>query len=637
MATDNFDDTLFGEQLASLQDQQAKRFQSQNVLSRYSSYAYRHVLFVCETTDVMDKIEQMGLHNLIEGTQRFFTDPSGDFVVLINGFYDTHYHIQNVQINTRVNQQDDPTLIGTQIEMEVKEMYGANLFNDLADISVKFNTNPGNLLFMLKTVFVGYTAEGETEYISNVKPFSFIVHRYPTVFDASGAVYTFTGLPAPDGAAAMPVYNKTSSLSFEAAESIQYTLENFQNALNESVQKTKEKVDPAGQNDYVEYAIYLDDEYKTYEYKIDNIKDQFQEDGGLFGRTKLSVGKNESVDKIINMILESSSAVLSDAQTGEDAVPGEELYAYTPKIKRSMTISKDTSGRKKYRIVYNILRHRRQFMRCDGDIKRKPNNPNYVQQIKNPLFLSYIYSGSNVDVLDMEMNWENGLLYLYSIVPQSVLRDKRQTTENEQSSDKDKNSSPKNNKNCNRGLATTVNQPTTAARTLTTGKNTEKNFPHDSAAYYMALSYISAAQNTQTQVTIRGNPYLYNDFVRMPSEAENLGANDANEKQFFNNWEKLPAYTKLDIYFPHSGMSILDDNYIPPSYPQDQELVPFWYQDFWFIEQIDTSFDNGSFTQTLTLRPLFYNWPAIKDNQQQSSTDWSEYRTFNERLGDFNS
>lgn len=616
MATDIFDDTLFNEQLASLQDQQAKRFQNQNVLSRYSSYSYRHVLFVCETTDVMDKIEQMSLHNIVEGTQRYFSDSAGDFVMLINGFYDTHYTIESFSVNTRLDQKDDPTLIATEIELEVKEMFGANLFNDLADISIKFNTDPGGLLYMLKTVFVGFTEDGDTEYITNVKPVSFVTYRYPTVFDASGAMYTFMGLPNTDGAATMPIYNETSNMTFEAAESVEYTLKNFQNALNEAVQKNKEKVDPSEQNDIVEYVIYLDDEYKTYEYKIDNIKDQFQEDGG-YGHTKLSVGNNERVDKIINLILESSSAVLNDALTGEEAVPGEELYAYTPKIKRTVTVTKETSGRKKYKIVFNVVRHRRQFMRCDGEIKRKPDNPKYVQQINNPLFLSYIYSGSNVDIIDMDMNWEDGMMYLYNIMPQSVLRSKQQSTENEQSSDKDKSSTPTKD-SCNRGLATSVNKPTTAARSLTTGKNTEKRFPHETAAYYMATSFITAMQNVQTTVTIRGNPFLHNDFIRMPSEAENLGQNDANEKQFFNDWEKVPAYTKLDIYFPHSGMSILDENYVPPGYPQDQQLVPFWYQDFYFIEQIDSSFDNGTFTQTLTLRPMFVNWPTIKDKQQQS-------------------
>ena len=281
--------------------------QPQTMLGKFDTYAYHHILMVCNCTTAAEDLAQTDeittyqhpRNPALRYKARDIGTTGGKYVTLIDGLSDSRFYITDVRWTNYI--ADDPeigkgniaqsTTMSTDGEMELVEPLGASFLNRLTDIADELDSDPVGLVFLLKTIFVGRNTNGFTEMISTVRPMMFVAIDITAVFQSSGAKYKIEFVGLTNGAGTLPQPQKIfEGLSFNMVpSSLADTIKALETNVNKKYiefkikaikdfAKTFTELDEgdaiaesakflfANYRD-VKYKIILDEVYKTDRYK----------------------------------------------------------------------------------------------------------------------------------------------------------------------------------------------------------------------------------------------------------------------------------------------------------------------------------------------------------------------------------
>ena len=638
----------------------------QNILSQYRSYSYHHILIACDNDAAADYLSsseaklstfrQLGSRRPVQVERRDAGNPEtvqkldiGNYVVILNGMIDTQYVVQNAEwfsaTAASTDSRDRFNSMAVEGTIEVQEPRGVRFFNAINNAADQLGSDPNGLIFLLKTIFIGYgvTSRGEetTSYITNIKPLRFIMYDITGTFSNAGGNYIISFVGASDGASRLPQYSRvTEEISFEPGDEnadvmkLSDAMTRLADIMSTQAEKNRECVvknlketygnptrtvtDEEGKQTtrtlddlrVVKYEIKLDEAYDD-EYIIDGLIVR-QSDNTEGGIGPLKFGPNSTVEQAIRACLDRCSKIREDrtVKDGEDV-----SYIYKIRSQISMVGQGDegasrTDETAEYGTVlvkYTINR----FAQFSNQTIEKVLNRNQAgdendelsQAIidQNTIEFDYFFTGKNIDIIDFDIKMEMGLAFLQALSTTNTLPTQiEQITASGIPERFIFTSSQENQKG--EGENTIVIRSQTpifpSTRVKDVGVRNTTN-PEAGALFQAYLSRHAALENLEANVTIHGNPYLMSRTNRQASDTtrkQNVQGEEGDTENIMENWGAIPGLVKINIFMPATSDT--------PSSNESFQRERFWYNGYYYLYGIQHKFQEGQFTQDLQLLSL---------------------------------
>jgi len=447
----------------------------QNILAKYRTYSYHHILIACDneaaaryiresnrlsvfrdlneaqSVVITDENKVISVDQLAESTGKIEKVGVGSYVVILNGMIDTAFVIRDVEYFTATaastDKHDKFTSIAVEGKMTVEEPRGIRFMNALNGACDLLQSDPTGVIWMLKTIFVGHGIDvvNRTEfsdYITDLRPLEFMIYDVTGTFSNTGGVYEISFAGANNGAARFPQFSRVAQditftptdakLSTSMAELIRQMNDKSvrnRNCVIEALKKAYSDLDTTKLDEFrlVEYAIVMEDPYTDDVYEIDGWTDQ--ERDLVTGTGALKFGMKSTVEQAIRHIMDRCSRVLKDRTEGD-----EDGTKYTWKIHSEITmVGKGTSnplGNSPFekdiiQVVYRVRRHAEVTNRVvELVLNRNDDSPDKVtsQAIKDNLIeFDYLFSGKNTDIINFDLKMEMGLAFLQTIASTNTI------------------------------------------------------------------------------------------------------------------------------------------------------------------------------------------------------------------------
>lgn len=597
-----------------------------NVLHNYRSYSYKHILIACDTGSVAEYISsldgQAAFNQIINqkgaGGRNPYDDSSdsdglvltnvankGKYSIVINSFTDSEFYISGCKyqtllapsFNTKTPNKDHVTSVATEGNITIMEPRGFRFMNVVNNVGNALGCGPVAITWVLKTIFVGHMDihnNSTVEYISDTKPFLFSLQNITAKFDEGGSRYELSVVAQANGTAKAPHFSTVNinTISVSVNDTLSTTMlklqnlinSNYTNKINELRDQNFQELDSSTQRPIL-YHIHLDPQYAAADYIIDKLLTNQTGEGDITGGT-ISFGNNNNVEYIIREVMMKCSKVVNGANVKPNVI----FKIYT---------MLDTDSQ--YANVRFVIKPMQVPEAVDPDNSQLETGTQF-----GLLEFDYIYTGNNVDVLDFQINMEQGLAFF------QVLQSLEVAVEDQSAQHKVLKSDG----------ATSINGPdkvndTSIIMPIKPNKrllSRSVKDPLSTNKFNMALSKFSSIDTLEASLTIRGNPRLLNDMNIQPSQYTNT--NIVQQQEGIPNWLLTPSLCKINISMP-SNNSLLGVG------PNDQFQTPFWYQGLYNILAIEHSFQNGDFTQTISMKnvPQSDNTMSPLEYTQKKQTD----------------
>lgn len=611
----------------------------QNILGKFRSYAYHHILMVCNNTEAAEELTKTSeittFQHVLDENKRYAARQIGNkkenqYVTLIDGTTDARFYITSASWENIIamgNVIDDgmpqSTSMALEGELEIMEPLGANFLNVITKICDTLGTEPVGLVFVLKTIFVGHNDDGSTEMLSNIKPLLFINYDITAIFDSSGAKYKMLLVGVVNGLGRLPhVQQIFTGINFnvKSGETLDQTFNNIANKVNESYKVYLDQAqasyakklydDAAGKGEVLEALDAVTQAEKFFGSNYRKVKYKIIMDDYYKGNAKYKAGDNEpvrlkakrekgsfkyksiSVDGLINSVMASSTAVIND---GEKA---DENKKYMYKI-----ISGLKSSGNEFVVEYHIKRYEMLELPYDAAFEGKEFTPIPGQSIE----FNYIFTGKNVDIKEFDIKMEMGMAFW-------------QQTSTTDTSPNAHTATSGTTTNIARGtgakkIAGTGNKP----RPLTPlflgtkiksplARNTRN--PIKSAEFQARLNRWAAFETIEAKMTIYGNPQLLDEMSLLPSDLSKKALTEEQIKKLEGKgninprWFSVPSLTKVNIKMP------VDTNDV------NTEYRDFWYTGYYVLFAVKHIFSNGEFLQELDMMSL-----PVADKLEKTTKD----------------
>lgn len=593
----------------------------QNILGKFDTYAYHHILMVCDSTqtaEALAKTDEITTFQHPRGAANRYAArevKDGKYVTLIDGTTDARYFITNARWSTIIAQ--DPhigkgnipqsTTMATDGELEIVEPMGASFLNRLTEICDDLETDPVGLIFLIKTIFVGRNSNGYSEMITSVRPMMFVAYDITALFDSSGAKYKMAFVGLTNGAGKLPQPNKIfEGTSLELKPSLIETFQALEDTINNKYSDFKKKAAAEfaktlkTDNADVEARTFLIENYRDVKYKIiaSDYKDttrykaadieNIRQADKVFGAT-VNFGPEVGIEEILNKIMMTSSGVVADGKAPKDKF----IYKIVSTLRSTPT---------EYILEYHINRYQQavspyEQQRVDGQIKPLPGQS---------LEFNYIFTGKNVDIKNFDIKMEMGMAFFQIAA----------TTNNVPAQEQAKNGNTSSMVQTTGGdqVASTGEKlrgrtPLFLGTTLqaTPMRNTKR--PVDSAGFQALLERHAALENVSANMTIYGNPQLMDEMAILPSEvaSEQKQSEDPQDGGTVNpQWLSVPTLIKVNIKMP------VDANDVNTEYEN------FWYAGYYTLLEVENIFSDGEFTQELGMFSIPISSPleAVTDPEE---------------------
>jgi len=564
----------------------------QNILSKYRSYSYHHVLIACDSTETANELSNSTEIVQFEhprAASKYNPRPvnrgSGYYVVLINGMTDANFVIQSAKWETIIapdsqtnDGQSQAAAMQLDGEIEVFEPKGVRFLNVLSHVCDSLGSDPMGLVFMLKTIFVGYTASGEQEMITGIRPLLFTPIDISAVFNETGAKYLLSLVGITNGAAKIAPVSRIAggrSIKIEQGSTLAQAFEKLATTISDTYnsfkEATKKKFKDAGisidlEKDFrlVEYKISLDDGFKNFKAGTnENIRI-----ANVSGDPILHFNDNLSIDDVIAQIMESSAEV----------VAGKPNITY--KIVSTINSTADT-----YTVEYQIQRYELVTMSVNEDAS------SVIPKSGELIEFDYIFTGKNIDIIDLDIRMEMGMSFFQTLLTAQNIPSQRDSV-NGMTQDVARGS----------GGGASKLSPTNKPRGRTplflgsaVADNLKRNTrnPVDTLGFQAMLNRQAAIENIENKVTIHGNPQLLDEMQILPPEVAK-GKTEKPKAGVTTNptWTKTPTLAKINIKMP------ADPNDPSAGY------TPFWYEGYYSLYAVNHNFSDGIFTQELQMFSL---------------------------------
>lgn len=605
---------------------------TRNPLHQYSSYSYRHILIVADSTEVAEEIDTDSTYYQITNGDITREDTvekrKGNFVVLINGFIDADLVIENLQTQSIITpsipgKTAAPSSFAIEGEMSILEPRGTHMFSTLQEIYGRLGTGPSGCCFILKTFFIGHLGDGSPdEYITNIKPIMFTPYDITAEFSHTGAEYAMRFFPMQNGASKLPTFARKETTSLKAS-TIGEAFDKLQKKLNKQSEDYYEKVTEAGfEGRKFRYEFAVDDAYR--DYPLNNVKHSAVSSWG--SSADFSFGKDAVPEQIIESIMKASRRVMAEAQGKVEVLEEieglykegaygkyielhdvdkekkleEQLYSTTPgsnespkfifKITSTIVSSKDECT-----LFFRVNR-----MELPTGTKEQVFSGNILEKYGDQVLeFDYIFSGNNTDIIEFNMKMNMGMHFLQSLYPAPTLP----TIEEYDSkclSQKYKQAVQNHNQLSNKPLDKQILMPPLRSRanSVTHAKESQETLD-----YYALMNKWAGLEMANGQMRIIGNPILYNDLNLIPSEIQtgqiNSLKSNGDYPSIFPRWTSVPGLLKVNIFTPNPYYGT--DNLYEET---DEPYVQFWYRGYYFVHKVNNIFSEGTFEQELYFAPL---------------------------------
>lgn len=643
-----------------------------NPLARYRTYSYHHILVACDNdiaasylsqTSSLDAFSSIGVRRSIESQRADLrVEPTdefadrlyiGNYVVITNGLIDTEFVIQEARWFTTTaastDQTDSYNSIAVEGKIILQEPGGVRFFNVMNNTADALRTDPTGIIFVLKTIFVGHRDDGETDYITTVKPLRFLMYDITGTFDVTGGVYEISFVGIDNGAARLPQFSRGAELvrikptPYINIETVMTRLQDEMNRLSlenrdclveqiKSVYGNPTRTTEDGQTESLDsmrpvtYEIIVDDAYKQPGYVLNNwnarqaddVKgnDEELENGnapsGVQGESSpMPFPEKCTVEQAIRYLLERCERVLKDRTEGDE---NGIKYIYKIHSQISMVDRDDegtvqVDGTKRYdevRVKYFIRRFAQvtnqsveQLIFGDGE-QNLSDEQRQAALERNSIEFDYFYTGKNIDIDTFDIKMEMGLTFLQTLATSNSI-----ATQIEQiQGTKVANTSVAINANAKGDAVPEGQDPKILVRNRTPIFPVTKvkdvllrhsGNPKDTTLFQSYLARHAALENIEAKLTILGNPYLLSQVNRPAGDVNRKDdRNDpGDEESVLVNWHRQPALAKVNIFMP-----LTNDT---PSSDERFERTSFWYNGYYYLYGIEHIFTEGEFKQQLDM------------------------------------
>lgn len=591
-----------------------------NPLSVMRTYSYHHILLAVKNTKSAQNLLtntdlDLYAHPDQKGKGRRFTPQSSspsspnDYVVLINGMTDVQFNIGTLNLESFIipsagsatypRASSAATVSG---KFTVNEPDGIRFLEVLSQTAIDLGVQVVEVVYMLKTIFVGHGYDGKPVVISNVKPLTFQILDLGCIFTSMGSEYSVTLAPIENGVGNLPVM--TSGIGLNAVTTTGTVKQAIQDLFTRIEQTQQDQLKASGNRDpnsIIHYqAVFLDPpklDTPRYDSNI-YILDQIDEAHKTGDKITLTFNVNDTIQQGIESILSRSSKVVDEMRPimKED---GTYQSAWRPKI--TSEVQTDVDGSKT--IIFHIGKMEFPYLPpadsdcggiSQGDSLRDQAIKKMIEGGKadgSLLELDYIFTGKNTEVLDFEMKVD--------LAFGSILNQQLQNVPLTQSTVLDGESpvySVQRNATSN-GTCGSVPMPLPMGR-VGTGLTAASN-----NHFREWMRKASQFETTEVKMSIRGNPRLYSGVMSSSYEDINFsGGNGGN-----GTWMEVPSVIKVNVMMPAvdptTGMPDMIRNQLALKSYQSLTST-FWYDGLFLIYQVNTIFDAGEFKQDLILMSL---------------------------------
>ncbi len=600
----------------------------QNILGKFGSYNYHHMLMVCNNTEAAEELMNTSEITAFQRTPQSIRDEKlrfaprsingatskNKYITLIDGTSDARFYITEASWENIIAMENtigsdgipESTSMSLDGELEIVEPLGAKFLNTLTNACDSLETDPVGLVFVLKTIFVGYNDDGTTEMISNIKPLLFINYDITAIFDSSGAKYKMAFVGAINGMGKLPHTQRIfNGLNFNIGDgNLSDTFKIISKNVNDkykdflqrakfdftkilynnasSANKTLTAADAVSQANAFFDKNYRGVEYKVFAPEYDNQRYKAGDNESVRIKTKQELGSfnygdNIGIEEIIKKVMASSTGVIDDG-TGRGTKDGKK-YIY--KIVSGLKSSAD-----KFIVEYYIKKYELAVVPFDAVSKGEDYKPAQGQLIT----FNYIFTGKNVDIKNFDIKMEMGMAFFQIAATTDTLPDTKTPLEGKTSTNIKAGGSAivaGNGKTIRPKtplfLGSKMKQPM--------ARNTRN--PGDSAHFQSLLNRHAALENIEAKMLIYGNPQLLDEMLIAPSALNKEETETPTKDATINpRWLNTPTLVKVNIKMPVDNSDV------------NTEYEDFWYTGFYSLFAVKHIFQDGEFLQELDLMSI---------------------------------
>lgn len=560
----------------------------ENLLSRFNSYNFHHILIACSNTQVAEQLAKTTsisafirssgsvntpeIKDLLVGGQLL-----GKYAILIHGAIDSNIVISNVEFESvfapdfNTAGQSGFTTMSAEGTMRIEDRLGFQFSNILNNTMNGLNTDPTGICFLLKTIFLGDTDNDIPTVISNVRPLLFLMLDYKIAsFGSTGSIIEIEFIGITNGAAKLPQANAIGDqISIITELKLSSAIEALKRKLNDIAKKNFEELTKNENINgrQVTYDIQLDDTYFDERYKLDSLPENLHK---TKNKVTISFGPNQTIEQAINTLMTYSTAVKEDSER-KNPENAKFMFKITSTINSSET---------KFEIVFRVNRYQIPETSLIERISKidtltLPQEGNYIE-------LDYIFTGKNVDIKEFDMKLDMGFSFFQTLLTTSNIQTREQTLSGTPTGGLTRQSE-------GNSIATQQRRksPIFISTKVKDFKTIHSKDPLSDNSFNSLLSRFAGLEGIDASVVIFGNPALLNDLLPLPSDVAR-GRNEKDINSIVSDWQKIPPLMKINIKMPlNDDLTLFTD---------------FWYTGLYYIYGVKNKFNSeGEFTQEVQI------------------------------------
>lgn len=645
--------------------------QSFNANSKYRTYSYHHILIACAHGGVAEALSTTSndLSLFSEGSRsgalRGGSAGGGEYFILVNGMKDAHFVIKSASWlsmkNPNTSSPYGPTEPGGAIsaiegEIVIEEPGGIDLLNVFSEITTTLMTRPVEQTYLLKTVFVGHTTDGNTVVDSSVAPIFFAALDIEVDIKSSGVVYLIKCGGIVNGVGHIAQYadgNRGTSVTFPPGTTLKAGFEMLTATVNKENERKRQKTLEDTRNDSGAQVL-ADSKVVTYKYEVspelENLligsNSKVNEKDKTGGVTLTAAGE-ESVTSFVHRVGMTAVEVTGrepdpNAQEKSPAakkVPHKSSQTATPaEIAAGKPAGKPTGDTKpsspnagvdstkentqQYLKVHTVRRSTAEGTEIVYFLSTEDAGVNKDCALspapEDTIEFDYIFTGKNVDIRDLDLKLSLGAAFFQTRRASHAFPDQERSnagTVTDQVAGGGSTSFSAGALPC----GTTLSRSEFPA-VVTSGNSAVAAGP--TMDYFSDLSKFIGMNRINLKMTIIGHPVLMAESVASPEEhlrILRLPKGDRAAAIAAPNGTRVPKFAKVNIKYPSKGANYADLRLI--------------YDGVYHILNINNIFDGGEFTQELDLMAVLDGSPLTPSSVAAPGKDQEKLKKLRQLAG----
>ena len=629
-------------------------YSTYNPLKRFRTYSYYHVLMATDSTTFVDELNQktnrdvdffmhpdLRMNEPTKYEKRFsaqLTEKQNRYVIIANTSTDANIIINSVEVHNLIggtvmeDGNNITSIFGDTLTMNIVEPFGSRFVEFILAACnalgpIKADGKPkgidqGQVILVLKTIFVGHDESGEIHIVSDYSAYPFMIQDLSFSFSVSGTSYVLTGLPLSYGFAQIPANASVKNIpNIKAKGTFASFIEEFNRLLEEnriSDQQASKKdprpILPIRKIVIDEKSGYGDAAYQLIKGISNANKDGSPESGSIPVDCLSSIssiilhvcGLCEKMQKDQQPVFKDndvtttvySPLVTSDVTQVESK--GDIITTFTYTIKRrEQKVFKDAASLTKAREDSSTSAAASPET-AEGITKKLQEFIQKQKEFNNLMEYDYTFSGKNVDLINMNMLFEFGLGALYNnVTPDQPINQKTQIN----------GVTPKAAQNGTNSVSSS-----SPPRGLIAYQN---SMPlADPAAYdnfQKLLRRYASFETLTAEIEIMGNPRFLAESTGLKKSTGSKASDEDKKAAYIMT---SPFFIKINVFMPKINPATGMVDFKDGNYGTDVDKGfrnPFWYDGLFTVHEITNVFENGKFTQKLVL------FQTITDGSASSS------------------